>query len=90
MSTNDPSSPMARNDKGYLPCPSCQSTSVDKVGFTWWGGFIGPRMFTHVKCAQCGTAFNGNTGRSNSTAITIYFVVLTAIAIAIGISVASH
>ncbi len=57
----------------YKPCPNCGSTNVEKVKFTWWGGALGPSMFTHVKCSNCGTPFNGRTGKSNQTNILIYF-----------------
>jgi transposase-like protein len=58
----------------YKPCPNCGSTNVEKVKFTWWGGALGPSMFTHVKCKNCGTQFNGKTGKSNQTNIILYFV----------------
>jgi hypothetical protein len=32
-------------------------------------------MLTHVKCTRCGTAYNGKTGGSNATGITIYVLV---------------
>ena len=38
-------------------------------------------MFTHIKCQNCGTEYNGKTGKSNQTNILIYFVVTFAIAI---------
>ena len=64
----------------YKPCPKCGSTNVEKVKFTWWGGALGPSMFTHVKCNNCGTQFNGKTGQSNQTNIFIYFLVTGLIA----------
>ncbi len=33
----------------YVPCPRCGG-HANKVGMTWWGGVIGPKLFTHVKC----------------------------------------
>ena len=59
----------------YVPCPSCGSDQAKKVGFSWWGGVLGPKLFKHVKCPNCGTTFNGRTGKSNNTAIAIYLVV---------------
>ena len=44
--------------------------------FTWWGGVIGPRILTHVKCRGCGHAYNGKTGRENTTGIVIYSAVV--------------
>ena len=56
----------------YAPCPSCSKGEAQAVGFTWWAGALGPRMFSHVRCLGCGTNYNGKTGKSNSTAIGIY------------------
>jgi uncharacterized protein (DUF983 family) len=46
------------------------------MSFTWWGGLIGPRVLTHVKCPGCGHAYNGKTGRDNTTGIIIYSVIV--------------
>jgi hypothetical protein len=42
-------------------------------------------LLTHVKCAQCGQAYNGKTGKSNDTAIAIYLIVSLVIGLAIGV-----
>jgi hypothetical protein len=60
----------------FAPCPKCGSTNAKKVGFTFWGGIIGPRMLSHVKCQQCWTAYNGKTGKSNTVGILIYIAVI--------------
>ena len=79
-----PAVPPARQVPGrYRPCPSCGGVNVKKVGFTWWGGVLGPALFCHCKCAACGTTFNGKTGRSNNTAIAIYTAVGFGVAILI-------
>jgi hypothetical protein len=57
----------------------------EKVNFTWWGGMLGPRMLTHVKCRGCGLGFNGKTGESNDQKITLYLIVGTVISLAFGI-----
>jgi uncharacterized protein (DUF983 family) len=44
------------------------------MSFTWWGGLIGPKMLTHVKCPACGHTFNGKTGRDNTTGIILYSI----------------
>ena len=59
----------------FAPCPSCSSTNARKMSFTWWGGVLGPAIFSHVKCQECGTTYNGKTGASNTVAITIYVLV---------------
>ena len=64
----------------YVPCPNCSSTRASLVGFTWWGGILGSRLLTHVQCPDCGTAYNGKTGESNTTGIIIYSLVAGALA----------
>lgn len=61
----------------FLSCPSCGSLDARKVPFTWWGGVLGPALFTHVRCQACGTQYNGKTGLSNDTAIGV--IVMTAV-----------
>lgn len=68
-----PAYPMGASE--YVPCPRCHRPGPQKVGFTWWGGMLGPKMLSHVKCQGCGTAYNGKTGESNDSKIAIYFVV---------------
>jgi len=60
----------------YAPCPQCHGITANPVKFTWWGGLLGPKLLSHVKCAQCGNAYNGKSGKSNNTAIAIYFAVM--------------
>ncbi len=59
----------------HAPCPNCRGTNSQPVGFTWWGGLLGPKLLNHVKCQACGTAYNGKSGKSNANAIAIYVVV---------------
>jgi hypothetical protein len=61
----------------YQPCPKCASEQAEAIGFTWWGGIVGPKMFNHVQCTKCGTTYNGKTGKSNQQAIAIYVTVST-------------
>ena len=70
----------------FAPCPGCGNTFASKIGFTWWGGVVGPSLFTHVKCCRCGTAYNGKTGRSNNTAIAIYVAVSMVIGLIIAVA----
>ena len=65
---------------GYVACPRCGGQDIEKLGFTWWGGVLGPKLLTHVKCGGCGVKYNGKTGGSNDGAIAIYFIVVGLIA----------
>jgi len=53
------------------------------VKFTWWGGLLGPKLLTHVKCGSCGHKYNGKSGKDNTAGIAIYFGVMFVIAFAI-------
>lgn len=64
----------------YAPCPKCSGTSSDRLKFTWWGGIIGPKILTHVKCSSCGHKFNGKSGKDNTTGIVIYSAVVAVLA----------
>jgi hypothetical protein len=67
-----------------MPCPRCQqAVEPTPVGYTWWGGAVGPRLIHHVECPGCRARYNRKTGRSNDTAIAIYLAVSLSIAIAI-------
>ena len=59
----------------YVSCPRCGGTA-EKVGFTWWGGVLGPKILTHVKCIGCGHAYNGKSGMDNTTGIVVYSVIV--------------
>jgi len=66
-------------------CPKCNGTSIKKVKWTWWGGALGPALIHTTKCETCGYTFNGNTGKSNTTAIVLYSIIIFIIAIIIAI-----
>jgi predicted Zn finger-like uncharacterized protein len=55
----------ARKRSKYKPCPRCGEVGAKRVVWTPWGSFYGPAMFTHVRCPECGYAYNGRSGRSN-------------------------
>jgi hypothetical protein len=74
----------------FAPCYKCGSTSATKVGYTFWGGVIGPRLLTHVKCSQCGTKYNGKSGKSNTPAIIIYSVVVFVIVMGAYVALRIH
>jgi len=67
----------------YVPCPKCGSTDINKIGYTWWGGALGPKMLNHVKCNHCGTTYNGKTGASNTMTILLYNLAVIIVAILI-------
>ena len=60
----------------FAPCFKCQNSNAKQMSFTWWGGLIGPKILTHVKCQTCGNTYNGKTGKDNTTNIVIYFAVI--------------
>lgn len=68
----------------HLPCPNCRQAVGQPVGFTWWGGILGPKLFNHVRCPACRYEYNGKTGQSNTTAIIMYLVVGGIIGLALG------
>ncbi len=65
----------------YAPCPQCGGVNAQKLRFTWWGGVLGPKILTHVKCQECGKAYNGKTGKENTTGIIIYSIVVAILAL---------
>jgi len=71
----------------YVACPRCETENPEKVGFTWWGGVIGPKILSHVRCRKCRWEYNGKSGKSNTGGIVIYTVVIIAIIAVIAIAV---
>ena len=59
----------------YVPCPKCNG-AAERLKFTWWGGIIGPRILSHVKCLSCGHKYNGKSGKDNTTGIVIYTAIV--------------
>ena len=70
-----------RSGRGpYAPCPQCGCPGfAERVSFTWWGGFLGPALITHVRCKECGRCYNGRTGGYNTAGIAIYTIVCVVI-----------
>lgn len=54
-----------RKKASWKPCPKCEAPEPKRVLWTPWGSFYGPAMFNHVRCQECGYAYNGKTGGSN-------------------------
>jgi hypothetical protein len=71
-------------------CPRCQNTHCSTPKYTWWGGFLGPKIIPHVKCGGCGYSFKPTTGQPITGAIIIYSVVVAVIVFAIVIGINSH
>ncbi|HEY0006221.1 MAG TPA: hypothetical protein VGB17_15685 [Pyrinomonadaceae bacterium] len=67
----------------YVPCPKCGTPDPERVKFTWWGGVLGPKILSHVKCQRCGNAYHGKSGKSNTNGIIIYSVIGLVVAFAI-------
>lgn len=63
--------------EAFAPCPRCGCNYAERVKFSWWGGVLGPKLFTHVKCCNCAAAYNGKHGTWNTTNIVIYSVIAT-------------
>jgi len=70
-----PSSPLDAPLPAVPKCPKCGNTSASKVGFNWWGGALGPRLFHVVRCDSCRAQYNGKTGGSLTTTIIVYQLV---------------
>ena len=62
----------------YVACPKCGG-AADILRFSWWGGVLGPRMLSHVKCRGCGNKYNGKTGAANTGRIALYMLVVGAL-----------
>ncbi|CAN5494793.1 hypothetical protein BH10ACI2_BH10ACI2_13310 [soil metagenome] len=60
----------------HAQCPKCGSGDSQLAKFTWWGGAIGPRVLTHVKCPGCGNKYNGKTGGDNTVGIIVYSLIV--------------
>jgi hypothetical protein len=67
-------------DEEYLPCPQCNAPRPEKVNWTWWGSYLGPRLCYQVRCRKCNYTYNGVTGGTNLAA-KILFVVVPIVAI---------
>jgi len=78
-----PGQPSPLDYQTRVKCPKCGSPESKPVSFTWWGGVVGPKILHHVKCLGCGQAYNGKSGKLNTTAIIIWNVVIFGLAFVI-------
>jgi hypothetical protein len=69
-----------------VKCPNCSSQVASPVGFTWWGGALGPRLFKVVKCSECKTQYNGRTGGRMTKVIILYQLIAFAILVPLAIA----
>jgi len=69
----------------FAPCPQCGGGEAARVKFSSWGGVVGPKILSHVKCHRCGYKYNGKKGASNAGAIAIYTIVGGLIGIALAL-----
>jgi hypothetical protein len=67
--------PVPGGSEGRAQCPKCGMTRPLKVGFTWWGGVVGPALFHVVRCDNCGKQYNGKTGLPLTSTILVYQLV---------------
>lgn len=67
----------------FAPCPRCGETEGMRIGFTWWGGKLGPWVLKHVRCLNCGMKYNGRSGRPNLGGILLYNGVAAVVAFVI-------
>jgi hypothetical protein len=66
--------------KRFADCPHCDCRGdADRVTFTWWGGFVGPALLSHVRCRECGYCYNGKTGSDNVLNIILYISIPLAV-----------
>lgn len=60
-------------------CPKCGNPRSTKVSYTWWGGILGPAMFSMVQCTRCRTQYNKNTGKVVGAAVIIIYSLVIAL-----------
>jgi hypothetical protein len=58
----------------FAHCPACGSRDAKRIIWTLWGSFWGPLILCHVRCQECGTAYNGRSGDTNTTGIVLFLL----------------
>jgi hypothetical protein len=73
--------------KRWKKCPNCGKQMAKRVLWTFWGSFYFTAIFKHVRCEDCGTKYNGKTGKSNMVpavlCVSIAAVLILALAVLI-------
>jgi hypothetical protein len=46
-----------------IPCPRCGQVGANIRTWSWWGGFVGPKIFKMATCMFCNQDFNHQTGK---------------------------
>jgi hypothetical protein len=64
-----------REDSAYVPCPKCGAPGPSKVKWTWWGSYLGPKLFHQVRCPECEHSYNGMSGGSNIGPMIIFVTI---------------
>ena len=76
-----PERPKGRTWGKYIACPNCNGREAKRIKWTWWGSVYGPKLFTHVRCVDCGYCFNGKTGDNNIIPAVLFVVIPLALII---------
>jgi hypothetical protein len=64
-----------------LVCPRCQTPDCSTPIFTWWGGFLGTQISSHVKCSRCRFSFDPTTGQPIIGRSATYAVIVGVVAL---------
>lgn len=70
--------------KKVIRCPNCRRANLPansrRISFTWWGLIFVPALLQQTECKNCGTNYNGKTGKVIDKAnkvITAVFIICT-------------
>lgn len=69
-----------------LPCVRCPTGEAARLRWSWWGGWIGPRLLGYVHCQECGTIWSTRPGswRGPAAVFLLRLAVAAVVAITIG------
>jgi len=71
----------------YACCPRCETGTPQVVKFTVWGGTLGPRLLSQVRCRNCGQSYNGKTGKDLAVGMIWYISISALVGLAIALLV---